>query len=473
VTRDLDAVAAAVAAAGGAWWGGVRPHAAWLLPIGVVGLVGAVRVPAGRRWPVVVLAVFALAAGLGARAARGLALPTSVHGVGGISGAVAGDPSVTAWSANVVVRTDRWTADGARPIGLHRRLLVDAAPDERSRFAALGAGDRIAVRGRIVPLAGWATRYRVRHVAASLTDAHLVGLAGPDAPALRLSERVRDAVLRGTTGLPARERGLLAAFLLGDTRGIPPDAVDRFRRAGMSHLLVVSGANVAAVLALLGPALRRLPISARVLVAAPALAVFGAATRWEPSVLRAVAMAIAVLVAAAVGRPASAFRTLALATVALLLLDPFLARSLGFGLSVGATAGIAVLARPIAARIPGPRGPASALAVTAAAQVGVAPVLIPTFGSIPAVALPANLLAGPLVVPVTVWGLVAGAATTLLGPQAARVVQWPSLLALRAIDAVARIASRHPGALDARALAGIGAIACGVAGARVVARGRR
>ena len=75
-----------------------------------------------------------------------------------------------------------------------------------------------------------------------------------------------------------------------------------------------------------------------------------------------------------------------------------------------ATAGIALAAPPIASRLPGPRSLASVIAVTLAAQLGVAPVLVPTFGSVPAVSLPANLLAGPLVVPVTVWGLVAGAA---------------------------------------------------------------
>ena len=131
MTRDLDGLAAAGAAALGAWWGGVRPQAAWLLPVGIVLLVGAVVARAGRRWPVVVIALAAIAAGLGARAAAGLALPASVHGDGEVSGAVAGDPAVTAWSTTVVLRADRWTADDGTSIGLHRRLLVDASPDER------------------------------------------------------------------------------------------------------------------------------------------------------------------------------------------------------------------------------------------------------------------------------------------------------------------------------------------------------
>ena len=51
MTRDLDALAAAGAAALGAWWGGVRPQAAWLLLVSIVLLIGAVVARAGRRWP--------------------------------------------------------------------------------------------------------------------------------------------------------------------------------------------------------------------------------------------------------------------------------------------------------------------------------------------------------------------------------------------------------------------------------------
>jgi hypothetical protein len=54
----------------------------------------------------------------------------------------------------------------------------------------------------------------------------------------------------------ATERALLAGFLLGDTRAVPDDLVDDFRDSGLSHLLAVSGANVAFVLAIAMPASR-------------------------------------------------------------------------------------------------------------------------------------------------------------------------------------------------------------------------
>ena len=115
-------------------------------------------------------------------------------------------------------------------------------------------------------------------------------------------------------------------------------------------------------------------------------------------------------VAQASGRPASGLRLLSLAIAGLVLVDPFLVWSIGFRLSVGASLGILLLARPIADRCPGPTWLAEALGVTTAAQLGVAPVAIPVFGSIPLAALPANLLVAPGRRPVDDVGLDRGTA---------------------------------------------------------------
>src|SRR4029077_18186957 len=147
-----------------------------------------------------------------------------------------------------------------------------------------------------------------------------------------------------------------------------------------------------------------------------------------------------------------------LAATALLLADPFLLHSVGFGLSCGASLGIAVLARPIAARLRGPRWARETLAVTAAAQIGVAPVLIPVFGSMPLVALPANLIAVPLAAPLTMWGLVAGGVggvTRPLSPAIPRVLELPTLGLLHALISVADLAARVPIAIDGRAAWGL------------------
>ncbi|MCJ7439518.1 MAG: ComEC/Rec2 family competence protein, partial [Acidimicrobiia bacterium] len=231
----------------------------------------------------------------------------------------------------------------------------------------------------------------------------------------------------------------------------------------------VSGANVAFVLALAGPGLRRLPRTARLGAALAVLVVFGAMTRWEPSVLRACAMAAIAVVAVYVGRPAQAVRLLALAVSALLLVDPFLVHSIGFLLSVGASLGIALLSVPIARRLRGPRWLRDSLATTAAAQIGVAPVLIPVFGSVPLVAVPANLLAVPLVGPLTIWGLAGGTLAGVLQrrvPPAAAALQWPTRVLADAVLGLADAAARVPVAVGARS----GGIVAGIVGGIVAVR---
>jgi competence protein ComEC len=261
-------------------------------------------------------------------------------------------------------------------------------------------------------------------------------------------------VLAGSAHLQPVDRALLAGFLLGDTRGVSQQLTEQFRAAGLTHLTAVSGENVAFVMALFAPLLRRSGLRGRVALALVVLVCFGTMTRWEPSVLRAIAMASVALLAGALGRPTTGLRVLVLAATALLVIDPFLVHQVGFLLSCGASLGIAVFSRPITARLRGPMWMREVLGVTAAAQLGVAPVLIPVFGSMPLVALPANLVAVPLAAPLTMWGLVAGVVGGLarpLSPAIPRVLELPTVGLLHALISVADLAARVPIAIDGRA----------------------
>ena len=208
------------------------------------------------------------------------------------------------------------------------------------------------------------------------------------------------------------------------------------------------------------------------MVAVVVLVCFGTMTRWEPSVLRAITMSVVAMLAGALGRPTTGLRVLVLAAIGLLLVDPFLLHQVGFLLSCGASLGIALLARPITERLRGPLWMREVLGVTAAAQVGVAPVLIPVFGSMPLVALPANLLAVPLAAPLTMWGLVAGVVGGLgrpLSPAIPRLLELPTVGLLHALISVADLAARVPIAVDGRAawgLIALGALLGAAHGAR-------
>ena len=254
---------------------------------------------------------------------------------------------------------------------------------------------------------------------------------------MHVANRLRDVVLRGTAPLRPTTRALLAGFLLGDTRAVPDDVVAAYRGSGLSHLLAVSGENVAFTLALFGPLLRRLALGPRTVAAVAIVLLFATMTRFEPSVLRATALAVVALGSSFVGRPASSLRALGLAVIVLLVIDPFLLHSVAFLLSCGASAGIAVLSGPIRGRLPGPAWLRDPLAVSLAAQVGVTPVLLATFGTVPVVTPLANLLAAPAAEAVGVYGMLASAVGGVV-PALAPVLQQPSAVLIAWITAVAR-----------------------------------
>ncbi len=414
-----------------------------LLVSGLLGVIAALFLP--KRPARLVLAVAAIAMlatasmqrALDGQAHSPLTAPRDARAAATITATLTDDPDGGQYNASVLARVTRI---GGRSGGA-RTVLVTAGGDTAGKLRLLESGDEVEVSGWLQPLSGYDERLRWRHAVAR-------------SPLHRTANLLRARVLAGGRHLAPTERALMAGFLLGDTRELPRDVEEQFRASGLTHLLAVSGANVAFVLALARPLLRRLPLRAQLVAGITLLVVFGTMTRWEPSVLRACAMAACSMAALYLGRPTAGVRVLALAVVALVLADPFLVHSIGFLLSCGASAGIAVLATPFTGRLPGPHWVREPLGVTLAAQIGVAPVLIPVFGSVPLAALPANLVAGPIAGPLTVLGLATGVAGGLVEswwPGLAALLQAPTGLLARAMLWVAAFFSRLPVDVDGRA----------------------
>lgn len=388
-----------------------------------------------------------------------------------VEGTLVSDPSGLPYLTSALLRVRRLTDDGKRS-RLDGRVLVRATGSDAGEWRVLAQGDAVVATGIVVPLAGRDREQRWRHAVAVLSDAHLVDFGPPRAPPFVVANAVRTVVLRGCQALDPVDRALLAGFLLGDVRGVPPAVTDDFRASGLTHLLAVSGENVAFVLALVGPLLRRFSLRGRLICGLTVLVVFGCATRFEPSVLRAEVMAAFAMAASFTGRPTPAGRLLCGAVVALLLADPFLLHSLGFQLSVVATAAIVAFAPSLAARLPGPRWLREPLAVSLAAQLGVTPVLLAVRGSVPLVSPLANLVAVPLAEPLTVVGFAVATVAGLVGSRMSRLVGLgfvPLGAMLGWVRLVAHVGAAVPVQLHLRGvLAGV-ALA-GAAGA--VARGR-
>jgi competence protein ComEC len=248
--------------------------------------------------------------------------------------------------------------------------------------------------------------------------------------------------------LAADPRGLLPGLVVGDTSNQPGDLGEAMRATGLTHLAAVSGTNVSLVAAFALAVARGVGLGrrVRVLVAAAVLAGFVVLARPEPSVLRAAVMGGLGLLAWGTARSRAALPALGAAVVGLLVVDPWLARSYGFALSVLATAGILLLAAPWSERLArwGPRPLATALAVPLAAQVFCTPVLVLLAPQVSLVAVPANVLAEPWVAPATVLGLGA-ALVSVPAPWLATGLAWLAGIACSVICWVARGLARVPG----------------------------
>lgn len=451
--------------------GGPSP-ATGVLIVGVVALGGAWFVHGRARVAVAVIALALVGCAQTERALDGQVHSSLTSAIAReapvtLTGVLADDPESGRFSTDAFVRVS--TGRG------HRTLFALATGDDALRLRVLEAGDRVVLTGRLGSLrpTGFDDRARWRHAIGRLNRTEVLALS-PARGTIGAANRLRDVVLRGTAPLPPTTRALLAGFLLGDTRAVPDDVVAAYRGSGLSHLLAVSGGNVAFTLALFGPLLRRLALGPRTVAAIAIVLLFATMTRFEPSVLRATALAVVALSSSFVGRPASSLRALMLAVIALLVIDPFLFHSVGFWLSCGASAGIAALSAPIRRRLPGPAWLRDPLAVSLAAQVGVTPVLLLTFGTVPVMTPLTNLVAAPAAEAVGVYGMLASAVGGVV-PALAPVLQQPSAILIAWITSVARVGAAVGFDLDRRgallALAAGSAIAVAVIATRAPSAG--
>lgn len=269
------------------------------------------------------------------------------------------------------------------------RLKASAFGPPGWRLERRLAGERVWVAGECGPLSGeFARRDAVNHIVGRISVTAVSEQFDEGSALVRSVNRLRRAMVEGVSDMPSGLRGLFTGLVIGDDRAQSRSMVGDFRASGLSHLCAVSGQNVAYLLALASPLSRRLSRTFRWWVTMGLLAWFVVLTRGEPSVLRAAFMGAMVATNSALGIGMNARSVLALTVIGLLTFDPMLAWSVGFALSVGATAGLAWLSSRLL-RLVGGRG---VLAATLSAQLGTMPITLAVFGHVSVIALVANPL---------------------------------------------------------------------------------
>ncbi|MDF3288235.1 ComEC/Rec2 family competence protein [Streptomyces silvisoli] len=369
-----------------------------------------------------------------------------------VRGSTPAPPSVIA-EADALRVTSRGTTTA-----VHTPVLLIVQPgDGAQAWLGLLPSTGLTLDGQLAPTTRQADR------SAAVFQVHgPPTVTRPPSAVQRLAGALRAGLRDATDELPPDARALLPGFVVGDTSRVAPDLQEAFAETDLTHLLAVSGSNLTVILTLLiGPSslavrAERRGIAARLGLPLRLTAVLGGVLtigfvvlcRPDPSVLRAAVCGLITLLAIGTGRRRTLLPALAAAVIALVLYDPWLARSYGFALSVLATAGLLTLAPGWSAALRRrgvPAHLAEALAAAAAAQVLCAPLVAVLAAHISLVAIPCNLLAELAVPPATVLGFAALAAAPV-SMLAAKCLAWLAGWPVVWVAMVAREGAALPGA---------------------------
>jgi competence protein ComEC len=291
--------------------------------------------------------------------------------------------------------------------------------------------DRIEVSGSIrpPPVSEYGD-YLAKIGAAGTLRAEALEVLPPSGTIERGLEGLRRAAADGLSrAMPEPEAGLAAGVLLGLRDRVDRDLAAAFTTAGASHVVAISGWNIAIVASSIGGLAGGFGRRRRSIVIAVAIVAYVAFVGPSASVVRAGVMAGVALLARELGRPGRAAAALGWAVTILLVLDPATVSDAGFRLSVLATAGILAWGSRFTERLSGAdpgrvrRWVAEILGVSLAAQVATTPVVLLDFGRLSLIAPAVNLV----VVPLVPAAMAAGVVALLLGcsSEPASRRSWP------------------------------------------------
>ncbi|MGQ9706129.1 MAG: DNA internalization-related competence protein ComEC/Rec2 [bacterium] len=296
--------------------------------------------------------------------------------------------------------------DGDRQIDVSGRLRATIYGEIKEKITY---GDNITLTGRLVlprgrtnpggfDYKGWLL---IRGVRALLYVNKIDSISsGWGNPLLMLSYWLRERSIGFIENLSGGGEGaLLKGMLIGERESIPENIVEEFRRAGVIHIIAISGQN----LSLIGFAtfliLSTFGLSKRLsaIIVMPVIVLYSIMTGFDPPVVRALIMGLLVLTGLVFEFKVSLLNIIGTTMIVFLLFNPSMLFDVSFQLSFSATLGIAILYNPISRFLHHlPTFFTEMVSATLSAQIGVMPLIMYHFYNVSLVSFIANLVIIPI-----------------------------------------------------------------------------
>lgn len=282
--------------------------------------------------------------------------------------------------------------------------------------------DFISDEGYLVP---YRTHLLSQGVVAVVNNAEVIRTRARDTSFIALAAYTQEQVSQLVhEALPEPESSLLLGLVIGDAAGLGEKGDEYMRRAGLTHILVLSGFNVTVVGLFLVTIFSFASIPLRALAAICGIILLVAASGGDPPAVRAGITGTLALCALVFGRERSVFHLLLVTLLGMLLFNPLLITNISFQLSALATIGVITLTEPIQKLLP--KLPfAEILASTLAALLSVLPLSIVSFHSVSLIAPVANLLVLPLVPVSMLLGVIGVLSTLVVGSIGSMIAYVP------------------------------------------------
>jgi len=350
------------------------------------------------------------------------------RGIIDVYGTVIGELNLRGTYQNFTMRVEKIEISGkSYPVTESVRITLEREKDERP--ISLSGGEKVEISD-VMPVVPSDERFRrylynqeiLTLITAGPSQVRIVEPA-PFIPRTLASIR-KEVRKRAFRFLDQEEAALLLGILLGEQKSIPSLIQTDFSRAGVSHILAVSGEHVAmlALICVWVAKLLKLKTRNRYLLTTGCVVFFVLITGSKPSALRA-SLAIGIgIIGWLIGKEKHLVASLSAAALILLIYNAFFLFDIAFQLSFGASLAIAVLAPILELQFS--HFPVSSfysfklLLVTAAVQIGLAPIVMYHFGELSVISVIANVFIVPLVMPILSLGLAAnilGSISYLLG----------------------------------------------------------